>query len=212
MLESERRCRPAATVGRSRRSTQSEVARREADGVRAGWQSPFRCSSLARWRSSRLSGSFRVVGVFAVYSQGLPDHERAGQPRVPLRVDRLRPHRHGRAGPLQRRRASRAGHLRADPADPDRRRHLDRGSLVLDQHRRRPDRHRVGHARHAARPRARRVDDHPAARPPAPARPRARARPGPRDRAQDQGDHPVGPRDRGLSRARKASNRSWPPT
>ena len=50
---------------------------------------------------------------------------------------------------------------------------------------------------------ARRLDDHPAARPPAAPRPRTLVRDPSSRRAQDQGDHPVDPRDRRPTRARR---------
>ena len=52
----ERRCRPAATAGRSDAAPNRRPVAEPGDGVRAGWQSQFRCSSLVRWRSSRSSG------------------------------------------------------------------------------------------------------------------------------------------------------------
>ena len=58
----------------------------------------------------------------------------------------------------------------------------------------------------------RRVDDHPAAGPGAPARSCPRPGPAPDRRAEAQGDHPVDPGDPALPRARPASSRSSPPT
>ena len=60
----------------------------------AGWQSSFQSSSFSLMAFVAIGGLFAVVAVFASYTQGLPTHERAGQPRVPVGIDRLRPHRH----------------------------------------------------------------------------------------------------------------------
>ena len=182
----------------ARADPQIEAARARRVGRRLAVAIPVFVFS-ARWRSSPSAVLFAVVGVFAVVQPGPAADERAGQPRVPVRIGRLRPHRHGRAGPLQRRREPRAGHLRPDPADPDRRRHLHRGPDVLDEHRRRPGRHRCRPSLDTLRGRERgastitqqlvrqRLLD-----------PELVRDPGRGDRAQDQGDHPVGSRDRGL--------------
>ena len=111
----------------------------------------------------------------------------------------LRPHREGAARSLRARRAQ----CRRLPPDPRARARRDddgRGPDVLGQRRlRRPGDGR-GRDRDAPGRRARRLDDHPAARPGAAAagrRRRSRRRP---VRAQGEGDHPVGPPDPGLPR------------
>ena len=111
-----------------------------------------------------------------------------------------RPHRRGRARPLRRVQARRRG-LRGHPADHARRHDRDRGQDLLGERRLRPARDRRRRPRLAARQQPRRVDDHPAARPRAPARSGPGAGRGPDVRAQAQGDHPVDPGDAVLRRA-----------
>ena len=97
--------------------------------------------------------------------------------------------------------------LRRHPADRRRRPGCDRGQDLLGQRRLRPARDRLGRHRQPARQQPRRVDDHPAARPPAPPRPDPRPGPEPDVRAEDQGDHPVDPADRGVpGRRRQAAD------
>ena len=74
-----------------------------------------------------------------------------------------------------RRRPPRGRDLRGHPARPHRRDDLDRGQDVLGELGLRPGRLRRGRDRHHPGPRPRRLDDHPAARPRAPASRRARS-------------------------------------
>ena len=107
----------------------------------------------------------------------------------------LRPDRQGRARPARRPQA-RARHIRP-AARRDRRRHdRHRGQGLLDQPGLRSRGHRVGRTRHRLGPAARRIDDHPAARPRA--APAARGVRGLHVRAQGARDHPVDPPDPGL--------------
>ena len=71
-------------------------------------------------------------------------------------------------------------------------------ALVLGQRGLRPHRHRRRGHRRDPRAAARRLHDHPAARPPAPAHRRRRGADRGHREPQDQGDHPVDPRDPGL--------------
>ena len=137
--------------------------------------------------------------------QGAPD-----EPRLRPADDRLRPDRQDRARPPRRAQArARRRSTRSPPSCSTRRpRSRTRTSGTT------PASTPVGFvsagARHAQRPAARRLDDHPAARPRA--APAARGVRGLDLRAQDPRDHPVAPPDRGVSRARTASSRSSPPT
>ena len=78
---------------------------------------------------------------------------------------------------------------------------------LLGEQRVRPRRHHLGRRRRPPRPRPRRLDDHPAARPPAPPERRERGRDRGHREPQGQGDHPVDPRHAGLpGRGRQAAD------
>ena len=95
--------------------------------------------------------------------------------RFPQESVILRPDRQGRARPVRRREA-RGRRVRRHPADRHRRPDRGRGQDVLGERRLRPARDHLGRPRQPPRQQPRRLDDHPAARPPAPARPRPRRR------------------------------------
>ena len=141
-----RECRPDATrPGQPASATQPRfqvTARPERGAAHARRRTThvrFRPDGDGRHRRPRVHRG-RVRGV----QPGPAADGRPGEHRVHRRVGRLRPHRHGRAGALQRRRAREPVTFERDPADPDRRHDVHRGQVVLDEHRRRPGRHRVG--------------------------------------------------------------------
>ena len=158
-------------------------------------------------------GSCSRVGAYNHYAAGPARPEgRADQPRrsTSRRSSTTGPARS--SWPASATLQARGRHLRPDPGRDDRRDDRHRGQGLLG---RTPGFDPVGivsaGARHAVRPAARRLDDHPAARPGPP--PAADARSTARTlRAQDPRDHPVRPADPGVSRARPARNRSSPPT
>ena len=106
-----------------------------------------------------------AVTAYAYYSQGLENPKALlVQPRLRGADDRLRPDRQDRAGPA-RRAPPGAGQVRGDPRRAARRDDVHRGQGLLGERRLRLRRLRRRLGRHAQRPPARRVDDHPAARP-----------------------------------------------
>ena len=107
--------------------------------------------------------------------QGPPRAPEPRDDRAARAVDRLGPRAQGRARPV-RRVQPRGRRVRGHPAGPHRRDHGDRGRELLGERGLRPDRHRRRRHRLAPRPPARRLDDHPAARPPAPAHERQQRR------------------------------------
>ena len=175
----------------------------------AGLLSPSPCSSSPRWRSSPCSGCVVVVGIFAVYSQGLPpasELENLQFLSESIVYDRTGTVELARFGGGERRQPVT---YRRDPAHPDRRHDGNRGQDVLDEHRRR-------HRWASCRPRSTRCAATSAAPRRSPSSSSASACstpswcaiPAGSGRAQDQGDHPVGPRHRRPTPARKASRRS----
>ena len=161
-------------------------------------------------RSWPSSASCSSSGTYNQYAAGLPAPA-AALKAISVRAadDRLRPDRQDRAR-APRRPQARARRVRRHPRRDPRRDDRDRGQGLLDQPGVRLLRDHLGRDRHGQRPAARRLDDHPAARPPA-----AAAAVGVRGldlRPEDPRDHPVDQADRSLPRRRRARNRSSRPT
>ena len=170
-----------------------------------------RSSSSSFLAGIGIIGALSAVSVYAALSNGLPAGLRPRRPAAAAETvffDRTGKTELARFGEFKREVVD----VRRDPADPARRDDGGRGQDVLGERGLRPGGHRRGRHRFDPRRQPRRLDDHPAARPRAPAGPRPRPGPGAHGRAQAQGDHPVDPADPGLSRTRRASARSSPPT
>ena len=135
----------------------------------ASRRSPCRSSCSGPCCSWPAGAVAAVGGVLVPLAGSRGSQDRPRRHHVHLADGRLRPHR-GRDPRAPRRRPARRRDVRPDPAGPGRRDDVDRGQDVLGERGLRPDRDPLGRRRHADRQGARRLDDHPAARPqPAPA-------------------------------------------
>ena len=143
------------------------------------------------------AGALFTVAAYNYYAQGLPDPKEALTnlefEQQTIVYDRTGKVELARLGSLRREVVD----VRRDPRRDARRDDRDRGQGLLGEPGLRPRRHRVSAGLDTlVGPAARRLDDHPAAGPGA--TPAARGVRAADLRAQDPGDHPVGPPDRGV--------------